>query len=151
MAPALYVNCSRLVHRLVYTRVRGNLNQYFKNIQRCDVFVVSWLGPYHTFKPVCIYFAYEGTFQSLEGGGGLGFLNWINYLFHFLSAEVFFHTGAIFISVCVWRYIFISLPYILFCLCKFGSQTKPSLDMDASDPSKAKPYKFKGNLMMPDK
>ena len=34
--PSLYVNCRHLVQRLVYTRVRGKVNQYFKNIQRYD-------------------------------------------------------------------------------------------------------------------
>ena len=108
------------------------------------VFVVSWLGLYHTLKPICIYL---GTIQLLGGGG----FNWTNYLIHFLSAEVyFFHTRAIYLFqfVCGDIYLFHFLIY--FSVYKFESQTNPSLDLEANDPSKPRLHKCKGHLIMPD-
>ena len=69
-----------------------------------------------------------------------------------MKAEVYFfsHSSNIVISVCAWRYIFFHF-LIYFSVYKFGSQTKPSLDLEANDPSKARLQKFKGLLMMPDK
>ena len=112
--------------------------------------MVSWLGFYHTFKPLCIYFAYECTIQLLgrRGGGGL---NWTNYLFHFLFAITFFYSRAthLFQFVCGDIYLFHFLIY--FSVSKFGSQTKPSLDLEANNPSKARLHKCKGHLLIPDK
>ena len=45
-------------------------------------------------------------------------------------------------------YLFHFLIY--FSVYKFGSQTNPSLDLEANDPSKPRLHKFKGLLMMPD-
>ena len=93
------------------------------------VFVVSWPGLYYTFKPICIYFAYKG--RSL--------------FFFTLEQYIYF-------SLCVQIYIyFTSLGPIYFSVYKFGSQTKPSLDLELNDPSKTKLHKFKGHIMMPDK
>ena len=59
-------------------------------------------------------YLFIGTIQLLGGGGGQ-----LDILFNSLSicgSLLFSHSSNIFISVCVWRYIFISLPYIFFCL-----------------------------------
>ena len=56
----------------------------------------------------------------------------------------------IFISVlCVEIYLLHFFVY--FSVYKFGSQTVPSLYLEANGPSKARLHKFKGHLMMPDK
>ena len=82
---------------------------------------------------------------------GRGF-NWTNYIIHFLSAEVnFFHTRAIYLYQLVCGYIHLFHFLIYFSVYKFGSQTNPSLDLEANNPSKPRLHKFKGHLMMPDK
>ena len=111
--------------------------------------MVLWLGFYHTFKPLCIYFAYEGTIQLLGGGGGFFELDKL-----FISLSVcnyFFYTQAtyLFQFVCGDIYLFHLLIY--FSVYKFWSQTKPSLNLEANDPSKARLYKCEGHLLMPDK
>ena len=85
-------------------------------------------------------------------GGGGGRVQ-LDKLFNSLSmsAEVyFFHTRAIYLFhfVCGDIYLFHFLIY--FSVYKFGSQTNPSLDLEANDPSKPRLHKFKGHLMMPD-
>ena len=73
-------------------------------------------------------------------------MNWTSYFFHFLSAEVYFClTRAIYLFqfVCADIYLFHSLIYV--SVYKFGSQTKPSHDLEAQDPSKARLHKFKGD------
>ena len=70
-----------------------------------------------------------------------------------MKAEVifFFHTRAIYLFQFVRGDIYLFHFLIYFSVYKFGSQTKPSSDLEAKDPSKARPRKFKGHLMMPDK
>ena len=89
--------------------------------------------------------------HAIIKGGGERF-NWTNYLIYFLSAEVyFFHTRAIYLFqfVCGDIYLFYFLIY--FSVYKFRSQTNPSLDLEANDPSKLRLHKLKGHLIMPDK
>ena len=61
-----------------------------------------------------------------------------------------FHTRAIYLFQFVCRDIYLLHFLIYFSVYKFGSQTKPSLHLEANDPSKARLHKFKGHLMMPD-
>ena len=69
-----------------------------------------------------------------------------------MKAEVyFFHTQAIYLFQFLRGDIYLFHFLIYFSVYKFGLQTKPSLDLDANDPSKAKLHKFKGHLMIPDK
>ena len=69
-----------------------------------------------------------------------------------MKAEVyFFHTRAMYLFQFVRGDIYLFHFPIYFSVYTFGSQTKPSLDLEANDPSNARLHKFKGHLIMPDK
>ena len=90
----------------------------------------------------------KAPFNYMGGGA----LNWKKYLFHSLSAEVYFlHNLAIYLFqyVCGDIYLFHYLVY--FSVYKFRSRIKPGLDLQANDQSKKELHIFKGHLKMPDK
>ena len=85
----------------------------------------------------------KAPFNYMRGGGG--------YLFHFLSAEVYFlHNLAIYLFQYVCGDIYLFHYIVYFSVYKFRTRIKPGLDLQANDPSK-KGHIFKGHLMMPDK
>ena len=65
------------------------------------------------------------------------------------EGNIFHIEQYIYFSLCVEIYSLHFLAY--FSVYRFESQTKPSLHLEANDPSKARLHKFKGHLMMPDK
>ena len=163
-APSLHVNCSRHVHRLVYIIQEWKATLISIFLKYTAIWCYS-----HCYNPILVCFRgivtrvlpHIWTIMYLfrlrmhhsitrGRGGGVVWIGQIIYFTFYLQLLFFTLEQHFYFILCVE--ICICFHFLIyFSVYKFGSQTKPSLDLEANDPSKVRLHKCESHLLMPDK